>query len=307
MASSTPKKTTTTKKKTTAKKTSGSNSAKTSQKRPIRREVGGAVLLLLALFCGVTYFKVSAIFTDLFANLLKGLFGYGYWLAAPAMLLAGIILLFHHGRPVALRVTSTLVLPLLMGSLCHMFLCKETYALSTIGVLRDLWRSGVELVSGGVIAGALAAGAVKLFTKVASVIIFASLFVLLLLVALWPMISKAKKKHQERTRYEEEPERASAVVPALPKETSRRKAEETKQQIDYVSSSNLATAQRLVNTYVNIIKSNSVLTEVIANSDLDCEPADIRRIMSAAQMDETEMFTVSITHPDPEMAAKIGG
>ena len=114
MASSTPKKTTTTKKKTTAKKSSGSNSGKTPQKRPIRREVGGAVLLLLALFAAVSYFKVSAIFIDLFANLLKGLFGYGYWLAAPAMLLAGIVLLFHHGRPVALRVTSSLVLPLLL-------------------------------------------------------------------------------------------------------------------------------------------------------------------------------------------------
>ena len=191
MASSTPKKTTTTKKKTTAKKTSGSNSAKTSQKRPIRREVGGAVLLLLALFCGVTYFKVSAIFTDLFANLLKGLFGYGYWLAAPAMLLAGIILLFHHGRPVALRVTSTLVLPLLMGSLCHMFLCKEAYGFS-VGALKNLWRSGVELTSGGVLAGALASGSVALFTKLASVIVFAVLFVLLLAVALWPMIRKAK-------------------------------------------------------------------------------------------------------------------
>ena len=77
------------------------------------------------------------------------------------------------------------------------------------------------------------------------------------------------------------------------------------QQIDYISSTNLATAQRLVNTYVNIIKSDSVLTEVIENSDLVCEPADIRKIMSAAQMDETEMFTVSITHPEPEMAAKI--
>ena len=77
------------------------------------------------------------------------------------------------------------------------------------------------------------------------------------------------------------------------------------QQIDSISSTNLATAQRLVNTYVNIIKSNSVLTEVIANSDLNCDTADIRKIMSAAQMDETEMFTVSITHPDPEMAAKI--
>ena len=103
MADSKQKKTTTTKKKSTSKSRSGSASAaKAPQKRPIRREVGGVVLLLLALFTTVSYFKGSAIFVDAFAALLKGLFGYGYWLAAPAMLLAGIILLFHHGRPVQL-------------------------------------------------------------------------------------------------------------------------------------------------------------------------------------------------------------
>ena len=230
MASSTPKKTTT-KKKTAAKKTSGSSRAKTPQKRPIRREVGGAILLLLALFAAVSYFKVSAIFIDLFAKLLKGLFGYGYWMAAPVMLLAGIILLFHHGRPVSLRVTSSLVLPLLMGSLCHMFLCQETYV-SSIGIVKDLWLSGVELTSGGVISGALAVGSVAVFSKWASAIIFAVLFVLLLLVALWPMISKAKQKHQARTRYEAEPEKAPAVAPALPRDTGR-KAAEKKQQIDF--------------------------------------------------------------------------
>ena len=233
MADSKQKKTTTTKKKSTSKSRSGSASAaKAPQKRPIRREVGGVVLLLLALFTTVSYFKGSAIFVDAFAALLKGLFGYGYWLAAPAMLLAGIILLFHHGRPVQLKVTSALVLPLLLGSLCHMFLCKETYE-SSIGIVKELWRSGKELTSGGVIAGALAEGSVAVFSKTASVIVFAALFVGLMLTALWPVISKMRKKHQERTRYVEEPEKESAVLPVLPKESAKRKAEEKKQQIDF--------------------------------------------------------------------------
>ena len=228
MASSTPKKSTKTKKKTAAQGASGS--AKAPQKRPIRREVGGAVLLLLALFTTVSYFKVSAIFIDAFAVLLKGLFGYGYWLAAPVMLLAGIILLFHHGRPVALRVTCSLVLPLVLGSLWHMLFCKEAFE-SSVGVVKALWKTGAELASGGVIAGALAEGAVAVFSKTASGIVFTVLLVLLLLVALWPMIIRARKKHQERTRYEEQPEKVSAVA-ALPKE-SVRKAAEKKQQIDF--------------------------------------------------------------------------
>ena len=116
MASTTQKKT------STAKKSSGTKSAssrsgekKAPQKRPVRREVGGVVLLVLALFAAVSYFGVSAIFIDWFAALLKGLFGYGYWLAAPAMLLASLILLFHHGRPVQLRTTCALLLPVLFG------------------------------------------------------------------------------------------------------------------------------------------------------------------------------------------------
>ena len=227
MAGSTQKKTTATKKKATGK--SGGSNGKAPQRRPIRREVGGVVLLVLALFTVVSYFKVSALFIDWFAALLKGLFGYGYWLAAPAMLLAGVILLFHHGRPVQLRVTSSLVLPLLVGSLCHMFLCKEVYE-SSIGIVKDLWISGKELASGGVIAGALAEGSAAVFSKTASAIIFAVLFVALALAALWPTITKMRKRHQERTRYEEEPEKAPAI-PARPKES--RKREEAKVRIDF--------------------------------------------------------------------------
>ena len=77
------------------------------------------------------------------------------------------------------------------------------------------------------------------------------------------------------------------------------------QQVDYISSSNLATAQRLVNTYVNIIKSDSVLEKVAEESGLSASAAQLRKVMSASQVDDTELFRVTITHEDPAMAAKI--
>ncbi len=77
------------------------------------------------------------------------------------------------------------------------------------------------------------------------------------------------------------------------------------QQIEYISSTNLATAQRLVNTYVNIIESDAVLTDVAEKGNLPYSPDELRSMMSAAQKDETEIFTVSITHTDPVMAAKV--
>ena len=121
-------------KETTAKKErqrSGSRAAKgrQPQKRPIRREVGGAVLLVLALCVLVSCCGVQAILLDLLAKLLKGLFGYGYWLAGPALLLAGLILLFHRGRPVALRTACALLLPTAAGALLHTIFARETYSL----------------------------------------------------------------------------------------------------------------------------------------------------------------------------------
>jgi len=77
------------------------------------------------------------------------------------------------------------------------------------------------------------------------------------------------------------------------------------QQVEYISSSNLATAQRLVNTYINIIESDTVLEKVAEASGLDITADDIRKIMSAEQLDETEVFVVTIKHPDPVQAAQI--
>ena len=64
------------------------------------RLIGGVVCLPLARCVLVTYFNVDAILLPFLANALKGCFGYGYWLAAPALLYAGIVLVNHKGRPV---------------------------------------------------------------------------------------------------------------------------------------------------------------------------------------------------------------
>ena len=135
------------------------------------RLIGGIVCLLLALCVLVTYFNVDAILLTFLANVLKGCMGYGYWLAAPALLYAGIVLVGHKGRPVKLRTTCTLLVPLLAGVLWHLIFCRTAYELGG-GLLSLLWKDGQTLDCGGVVAGGLALGSEALVSKVVSIIIF---------------------------------------------------------------------------------------------------------------------------------------
>ena len=235
MAAATQKKSTSTTKKSGSSAKGGSTRAKKPlepQKRPIRREVWGVILLVLSLCVGVSYFNIRAIFIDWFALLLKGLLGYGYWLACPALLLAALILLFHHGRPVQLRVICTLLIPVLLGALGHMVLCQVEFP-SSAGALKQFWLTGTTLQSGGAIAGALAEGSVKVFSKVASIIVFTALLVIVVMVSLRLTVGALIEKHRSRPMYEEEPEKPHVRV--VPLEPARRPAAEQKPkpQIDF--------------------------------------------------------------------------
>ena len=120
------------KKTTTKKKTSSSK--KTSAKAqptqppdpvvPVRREVGAVLSLFLALFVGISYFMNEGAFILFFSDLIKGLIGWGYWLTAPVFLLVAIILGFHRGRPVALRVFCALMIPILAASVMSLMMYK---------------------------------------------------------------------------------------------------------------------------------------------------------------------------------------
>lgn len=219
---------TTTKKKKAA---TGKRSAPPPAKQPVRREVWGVVLLLLTLCVLVSYFGIRAIFIDWLSKLIKGLTGYGYWLTAPSFLLASLILLFHHGRPVRARVTCSLLLPLLFGSLCHMIFAPLKYAAS-LKIVTVLWKSGVELASGGVISGILAVGSVRVFSKIASIIIFTALFVVMMMVAMRMTLGAVMEKHRSRPMYEEEPEpepkRKDAGIRMIPLEEPRKTLDASK-------------------------------------------------------------------------------
>ena len=160
------------------------------------RLVGGIVCLLLALCVLVSYFNVDALLLTFIAKALKGTLGCGYYLAAPALLGVAVIQLRHQGRPVILRTTCTLLVPLLAGVLWHLIFCRAAYELGG-GLLSLLWKDGQTLDCGGVVAGGLALGSEALVSKVVSIIIFVVLLLAALLGALHMTPQQAVDKMRE--------------------------------------------------------------------------------------------------------------
>ncbi len=204
------KKNTTTKKKTTSSSrssSSGKRTAKKDQKRPIRREVAGAILLVLALCLGFSYFQSGAWLLDKPAQLCRSLFGWGYYLVAPALLLGSYILLFHRGRNVASCLVGTALLPVVFGAIMHIALCKEEYV-NMDGILKLLWTSGNALKSGGAVSASLAIMLVLLVKKVLAMILLVVLFVAFLMMAfrLTPAAVIEAVRSHERVPYEPEEE-----------------------------------------------------------------------------------------------------
>ena len=160
------------------------------------RLVGGIVCLLLALCVLVSYFNVDALLLTFIAKALKGTLGCGYYLAAPALLGVAVIQLRHQGRPVILRTTCTLLVPLLAGVLWHLIFCRAAYELGG-GLLSLLWKDGQTLDCGGVVAGGLALGSEALVSKVVSIILFVVLLLAALLGALHMTPQQAVDKMRE--------------------------------------------------------------------------------------------------------------
>ena len=169
------------------------------------RLIGGIVCLLLALCVLVSYFNVDALLLTFIAKALKGTLGCGYYLAAPALLGVAVIQLRHQGRPVILRTTCTLLVPLLAGVLWHLIFCRTAYELGG-RLLPLLWKDGQTLGCGGVVAGGLALGSEALVSKVVSIIIFVVLLLAALLGALHmtPQQAVDKMREYRDSRWDEE-------------------------------------------------------------------------------------------------------
>ena len=194
------------------------------KKQPVRREVGGVICLLLALFVGISYFQHEALLIKWLYLLFRGLTGWGWYAALPALLLASWILLLHRGRRVAPHLVCALLLPVTLGAIVH--IATMDAAPDSTGLLKALWASGVALESGGALSGALAIGFHAVLGKVGTLIVFVVGFVACLMAALRltpAAIIDAVKSH-ELAPYdepEEEPVKQPEKVPARPARFAR--------------------------------------------------------------------------------------
>lgn len=72
-----------------------------------------------------------------------------------------------------------------------------------------------------------------------------------------------------------------------------------------LSSADLSVALRLVNTYMNIIKSDSVLGEIIDKTGVKMTTEQLRKALNTEAVEETEMFQVSVITANAQMSADI--
>ena len=205
---------------TTAKKSSGRSSSRRSGEpakraasaapaKPLRREIGGGIAAFLGLLSFIGYFDENAIAVGWLCAAVKGAVGWGFYLFSPVMLLAAYILIFHHGRPVAFRVTCALLLPVLFGALTHLLFGELALdSLSGFGAMAAaLWADGKANAFGGVVTGLAAFGLEKVFSIYGAFPLLLAAFLFCLLSSFNLSIGKivAWAKNLERSEYEPEP------------------------------------------------------------------------------------------------------
>lgn len=191
------------KKKTTAShKKEPQKTEKT--KRPVRREVGALVILILGVIAVFGYFPSDGWFINFFCGILKGLVGWGFYILPVAMIYTAIILAFHRGRPVRARVICTMLIPVILGALYQSFLKGTAIIKIDWSMFKHLWVTGKALTSGGAVAGAIGVVITYLLSKVCSIIVFICGIIALVFVSAKISISSIieKIKSREKVDYE---------------------------------------------------------------------------------------------------------
>ena len=240
-------------KKTSTKSKSSSTKKKSSKKAqptqppepvvPVRREMAAVVFLFLAIFVGISYFKNEGAFVLFFSNLLKGLIGWGYWLITPVFIVISFALFFHKGKPVALRVTSALMLPVIISAIISLFAYEYDMHGADIRLLCGfLFEQGQQLNSGGVLGGLTAVGLEMAFTIYGA---FPVLLVLLILCSIFAFnfslrntAERVKIEVQTKydpSMYEDALAPVSSVSTKIPASKEKKKIERVVRQTNYTT------------------------------------------------------------------------
>ncbi len=72
-----------------------------------------------------------------------------------------------------------------------------------------------------------------------------------------------------------------------------------------ITPNELTAAKSLVETYIVILQAESTMEELASVADLDRDPEELSKMITASAVNETEIFKITATSPDPEEAALI--
>lgn len=271
---------------------------------PIRREAGAFVFLFLAVFTAVGMFNTDGAFIAYFTGLVKGLFGWGFWLVAPAFLFAAVILGFHKGRPVAARVCCALLLPLLfaaMANLAFYELPGGEFDLKTAA--NTLFIQGKALECGGAVGGLLSLALKKLFSVYGAFPLLLALFALCLITACNSSISDIIKKIRERSHAEYDP--AMYDEPEIRQERTARKSARNASDAPAA-----APASRRSAYQIDIPLGDDEETLPLNRFETPAEPetkakkAKVRRKLTEDRPEETPPVTAAVPEPPQPKAAE---
>lgn len=198
---------------------------------PAQRIIAAACFLFAAVLVVIGIFAHDGVVVGWLCSLLKGLFGYGFWICAPVFLLAAYILAFNRERPCTWRMTATLLLPLLAGALVNLLLSQVVVDnLSGVGELfGTLYSGGKKMLCAGVLGTLIAFALEKAFSIYGAAIVLLLAFIFFALSAL--SITPKKLFEFFRADPAEKPEkktRAAAIAEPTPEQDVQQEAEKTK-------------------------------------------------------------------------------
>ena len=112
------------------------------------------IVLSLLSFLGL--FHAEGVVIDGFAGFLCGIMGWGFWAFPFAMLLLAWVFVRNPERHFCLRVTASLLIAPLFGTIVHLMVCRVPFTAQTFGaIVGQLYDGGKALTSGGVISGGI--------------------------------------------------------------------------------------------------------------------------------------------------------
>ena len=192
------KKETTKKKTTTTRKSSGKATPPPPPKKNIGQTpvetagtygtniLGGVIFLVLAICSVISYFNTEGSFVNFFSTWLRGLLGWGFYLAAPAFAVSAVLLFTCGDRPIGARVFATVMLPVLVAALSELMLNAEIRQGTDIRqAVNDLFELGKVMKSGGVIGGLIANGMNRMLSMYGTLPLLLLSFLYCFVVCCW--------------------------------------------------------------------------------------------------------------------------